>query len=76
MSRDPQLKRERNNAIKEAYEKLEAETVNGLKIKVKKYRREAILAILSKRFYLAPDTISNILLTPAEDDKQIKLFES
>lgn len=74
MSRDPQLKKQRNNDIKDAYEKLEAETVNGLKVKVRKYRREAILAILSKRFYLAPDTISDIILTPKDDDKQTKLF--
>ena len=73
MSRMPELKNLRNKAIKEAYDKLEAETVVGMKGPVRKYRREAILAILSKRFYLAPDTISNIVLAP--DDSQLNLFE-
>lgn len=74
MGRDHSLKIDRNKQIKEAYKKLEAETVNGLNIKVRKYRREAILALLSKRFFLKPDSISNILLSPDVDAKQTKLF--
>lgn len=75
MSRNPQLKSERNKAIKEAFKKLEAETVNGPKDqKVQKYRREAVLAILSRRFFLAPDTIADIILLPDEDDDESQLI--
>lgn len=79
MSRIPALKKARNAAIKEAYAKLESETVNGFGAhKERKYRRDAILAILSKRFYLAMDTISDIVIAADEDEvdkNQIKLFE-
>ena len=78
MSRNPDLKNARNKAIKEAYAKLEAETVNGVRdIKVPKYSRAAILAILGRRFFLSPETLSNILLMPDDEDNenQLKLFK-
>jgi hypothetical protein len=78
MSRDPNLKRERNRAIKEAYAKLEAETVNGVRnIKVPKYSRAAILALLGRRFFLSPETLSNILLLPDDEDneRQLQMFD-
>jgi hypothetical protein len=68
MSRDPVAKTKRNQDIKEACRKLEAETVNGIgKRKVQKYTREAVVAILSNRFYLAERTIENILYSPDEE---------
>lgn len=76
MSRIPELKHSRNKAIKEAYDKLEAETVNGLRGKVPKYRREAILAILSTKFYLSPDYISNIVIAFDKPENQLTIFDN
>lgn len=78
MSRNPILKRARNNDIKKAYAKLEAETVTAMRgNKVQKYSRQAILAILSRKFYLEPDTLSNILIMPDEvvDKRQMDMFK-
>lgn len=77
MSRDPHLKTTRNKDVKEAYAKLAGETVAGLNGKrEQKYRHNAILAILSRKFYLAPGTLANILILPEEDDNQLALFET
>jgi hypothetical protein len=70
MSRRPDLKKSRNDSIKEAFKKLEDEKIHG----VQKYRHEAILLILSKRFYLAANTIQKILVEVDEPNNQIKLF--
>ena len=75
MSRIPELKHRRDKDIKEAYDKLEAETVSGLRNRVAKYRREAILEILSKKFYLSPDYISNIVISFDKDPNQLNLFD-
>ncbi|WP_317899449.1 hypothetical protein [Aurantibacillus circumpalustris] len=77
MSRDKRLQAARNKAIKEAYAKLEGESVNGARdVKVQKYSRDAILAILARRFYLLPETISKIVLAPEDEDNenQLELF--
>ena len=77
MSRNLELKNARNNAIKKAYKILEAETIPGVgKTRVQKYSRDAILAKLAWKFYLATETISNILLMPEDEDNenQLELF--
>lgn len=71
MSRNHELKTTRNDKIKSDYSKLENEKIHG----VQKYRHEAILHILSKRYYLTPGTIQNILITTDQPDNQTKLFE-
>lgn len=71
MSRNPLLLAERNAEIKKQYQRLEDEKVHG----VQKYRYEAILHILSRRFFLAPMTIKEILLTDDEPTTQLNMFE-
>lgn len=71
MSRDPILKHERNNDIKKDYKRLESVEING----VQKYRREAIMHMLSKKYYLSPGTISNIVLSEDVPVNQTRLFE-
>ncbi len=75
MSRNPVLKKERNNKIKEAYQKYADEVVlaPGGK-KVNKYRHEAILVLVGRKFYLEPGTIQNILQMKDEPDNQLELF--
>ena len=78
MSRDPKLKNARNRDIKDAYRKLQSETVTALNgKKEQKYRHTAMLAILSKRFYLAQDTIADILISDdeIEDKNQLDIFK-
>lgn len=79
MSRDPILKNARNKAIKEAYAKLQNETVVSFSgRREQKYRHTAMLAILSRKFYLSEGTISNILVLPDEevDESQLGLFNT
>lgn len=76
MSRLPILKNARNKAIKEAYGKLQSETVVSMSGKrEQKYRHTAMLAILSRKFYLAEGTIENIVQLPDEavEDNQLIL---
>ena len=57
MSRIPELKKERNDAVI-AYYKLQADKkIYGKQM----YRHEAILAMASKKFFLAESTIQQIL---------------
>ncbi len=74
MSRDKILVSMRNEKIKAAYAKLEAEKIGAQQ----KYRHLAILELLSKQFFLAPGTIQDIICMPdleAENPNQITLFE-
>lgn len=74
MSRWKHLEKQRNQKIKDAYAKLAAEKIGNQQ----KYRHLAILEILSPRFFLAPQTIENIL-GKSEDDEanpnQLNLFK-
>lgn len=58
MSRSPELKKARNEAILKAYNLLAKETIG----EKQKYRHEAILAILANKFYLHSDTIGKIVV--------------
>jgi len=77
MSRIPELKKERNEAIKKKYEELAAKQVNGVQL----YRHEAICNMLGKKFYLAPLTIQNIVSdndgssTETTDPNQLNLLD-
>lgn len=57
MSRDRDLRDERDKKIKEEYQKLASKKVGDVEL----YRHEAMLVILSKKFWLSPVTINNIL---------------
>lgn len=72
MSRDPELLAARNKRIKQDYDKLEAEKVHG----VQKYRYEAILAILSNRWFLSPDYIGKIILAENKTENQLEIFNN
>ncbi len=62
MSRNTELRNERNTNIIKDYSKLEAEVIDPkAKTPVQKYRHEAILAILSQKYYLTPGTVQNIV---------------
>ncbi|MCK6649819.1 MAG: hypothetical protein L6Q66_09195 [Bacteroidia bacterium] len=77
MSRIPELKKERNDAIKKKYAELAAKQTNGVQL----YRHEAICHILGKKFFLAPLTIQNIVSDndskPGEnvDPNQTNIFD-
>jgi len=77
MSRIPELKKERNDAIKKKYAELASKQVNGVQL----YRHEAICNMLGKKFFLAPLTIQNIVSDndskPGEnvDPNQINIFD-
>ncbi|HXU28132.1 MAG TPA: hypothetical protein VN698_12955 [Bacteroidia bacterium] len=76
MSRDKSLLIERNEAIKAKYDELAKKTIKDKKGReIELYRREAILIMLSKRFWLSPVTIDNILSAPEEPTNQLELFE-
>lgn len=57
MSRIPQLKRNRNETIRKAYAVLAAKMIGTKQL----YRHDAILEMLSKKFYLAQSTIERIV---------------
>lgn len=77
MSRIPELKEKRNNAIRAEYEKLSSKEVNGKRL----YRNDAILEKLSAKFFLAPLTIHEIVYgtdgksTEKKDPNQPDLFD-
>ncbi len=78
MSRDPLLKGNRNDDICDAYASLAAKTTKTRynPIGVQLYRHEAILQILSKKFYLSPRTIEGIVSEgkrEPEDPSQLSL---
>jgi hypothetical protein len=58
MSRDQDLKKARNKAIKDAYNKLSTESTG----KTSKYKYAEILKMLGDRFYFTPNTIEKIIL--------------
>ena len=62
MSRNQTLKDERNQAIRKAYKELASKVVKTKDGKqTELYRHAAILAMLSKKYYLEPDTIERIV---------------
>lgn len=78
MSRIPELKKQRNDAIKKKYEELASkQTGTGVQL----YRHEAICHILGKKFFLAPLTIQNIVSdndggsSETTDPNQISIFD-
>lgn len=75
MSRIPELKHERDKQIREAYTKIAGKMVGDKQL----YRHEAILEMLSKKFYLGAATIGKILSdnesTPFVNPNQIKMFD-
>ncbi|MCE9538714.1 MAG: hypothetical protein K8R85_05805 [Bacteroidetes bacterium] len=76
MSRIPALKKNRDNEIRSKYYQLEDKEVAGKQL----YRHEAILEMLSKKFFLAPATIERIVngnseSTPFVDPNQKTIFD-
>lgn len=75
MSRVRVLMDARNRAIKEAYGKLQSETVvSHTGKREQKYRHTAMLAILSRKFYLSEGSIQNILGTTDEEVESTQLL--
>lgn len=79
MSRIPELKKQRNDAIKKKYEELASKQVSGGGVQL--YRHEAICHILGKKFFLSPLTIQNIVSdndgssTETTDPNQLNLLD-
>lgn len=74
MSRIPELKNERDQRIREKYKELSEKKIKDVQL----YRHEAILEMLSRKFYLSKSWIERIVSgntgTP-DDPNQTKLFE-
>jgi hypothetical protein len=60
------LKTERDQQLYSTYLKLKREKILG----VQKYRYEAILRLVGKKFYLAPMTVKEIILEVAAKKKK------
>lgn len=77
MSRIQSLKNERNNQIREFYEKQAAKKIGNKQL----YRHQAILVMASAKFFLAERTIEDILSEDNEtssepvDPNQIDMFQ-
>lgn len=74
MSRIPELKNERDYRIREKYKELAEKKIGNTQL----YRHDAILEMLSKKFYLSTSWIERIVSgnTGAPyDPNQTKLFE-
>jgi len=76
MSRIPELKHERDKQICEKYAQLTEKKVKDKQL----YRHEAILEMLSKKFFLASATIERIVSGNSEsrpfvDPNQVSIFD-
>jgi hypothetical protein len=74
MSRDKGRLNERNEAIKAKYKDLASKTIIYDKREIVLYRHEAILAMLSKKFWLSTARIGDILSEPTIPSNQVSLF--
>jgi hypothetical protein len=76
MSRIPELKHERDKQIRDKYMQLAEKKVKDKQL----YRHEAILEMLSHKFFLAAATIERIVSgnsesVPFVDPNQVKMFD-
>lgn len=67
MSRIPELKELRDTTIRKRYDVLSSKTINNKQV----YRHEAILEMMSKEFFLAPDTIGDIVAAGGNDEEPV-----